>query len=296
MKKIRYTLIIFTLILFFSACNSSKQIGDSINTGKSLYQTGNYENALQQFEEVIANYEKKNQQKECPVYGDAAYAAMRLGETDKAIGYFKKDQRSNFASADTYYQLAELYHVIDNLSKELDELEAYISKFPEGKELEKVKTRLFEVYIESENWEQANALWESLYEDDREKVVLLEGYFTANKALDNDSICNIITANVLGKDENNLLGLDWVAKKYFWQAENRYQDELKAYEKNKTNKQYKKLLKALDVVSSDFKTSLNYFKKIYVQDPKPATAKYIGNIYNRLDDKKKAKYYYRLAD
>ena len=294
--KIRYTLVIFTLILFFSACNSSKQISSSINNAKSLYQTGNYENALQQFEEVITDYEKKNQQKECPVYGDAAYAAMRLGETDKAIGYFKKDQRSNFASADTYYQLSELYREIDNLSKELDELEAYVNKFPEGKEMEKVKRRLFEVYVESENWEQANTLWETLSEDDQEKIVLLEGYFTTNKALDNDSVCNLIATNLLGKDENNLVGLDWMAKKYFWQAEYLYQDELKAYEKNKTNKQYKKLLKALDVVSSDFKTSLNYFKKIYAQDPKPATAKYIGNIYNRLDDKKKAEYYYGLAE
>jgi len=88
--------------------------------------------------------------------------------------------------------------------------------------------------------------------------------------------------------------LDWTAKKYFWKAENRYQDELKAYEKNKTNKQYNKLLKALDIVSADFKTSLDYFKKFYTIDPNPGTAKYLGNIYNRLDDKKKADYYYRI--
>ena len=106
----------------------------------------------------------------------------------------------------------------------------------------------------------------------------------------------MIATNLLGKDENNLIGLDWLGKKYFWQAEFRYQDELKAYEKNKTNKQYKQLLKALDIVSADFKTSLNYFKKLYAQNPKPATAKYIGNIYNRLDNKKKAGYYYHLAD
>ena len=293
--KIRNILILFTLTVLFSACNSSKQMSSSIDNGKSAFQTGNYENALQQFEEVIVYYEKKNQQKECPVYGDAAYAAKQLGETDKAIGYFKKDQRSNFVSAETYYQLALMYREIDNLSKELDELEAYVNKFPEGKELGKVKNRLFEVYIESENWEQAIALWDKLPADDKEKINLLEGYFTANKALDIDSVCDVIATNLLGKDENNLTGLDWMAKKYFWQAEYRYQDELKAYEKNKTNKQYKKLLRALDVVSSDFKTSLNYFKKIYTQDPKPATAKYIGNIYNRLDDKKKADYYYRLA-
>jgi len=294
--KIPNILMLSVFVVLLSACNSSKQMSSIIDSGKSAYQTGNYETALQQFEEVIADYVKKNQQKECPVYGDAAYAAKQLGETDKAIGYFKKDQRSNFADADTYFQLAVLYREIDNLSKELDELEAYINKFPEGKELEKVKSRLFEVYVESENWELAIALWDKLSADDKEKINMLEGYFTANKALDQDSICDIVSANLLGKDENNLVGLDWLGKKYFWQAEYRYQDELKAYEKNKTNKQYKKLLKALDVVSSDFKKSLRYFKKLYTLNPEPATAKYIGNIYNRLDDKKKADYYYRLAE
>ena len=292
----RNTLILITIITFLSACNSSKQISSSIDNGQSAYQSGNYESALQQFEEVIAYYEKKNQQNDCPVYWDAAITAKQLGKTDKAIGYFKKDQKSNFVNADSYYQLAGMYREIDNLSKELDELEAYVNKFPEGKKLGKVESRLFEVYIESENWEQAIALWDKLSADEQEKIKLLEGYFHANKALDYDSVCNAVAVNLLGKDENNLVGLDWLAKKYFWQAEYRYQDELKAYDKNKTNKQYKKLLKALDVVSSDFKTSLNYFKKIYAQDPKPATAKYIANIYNRLDNKKKADYYYRLAE
>lgn len=289
-----FMLSVLSLLLF--ACGSSKQISSSVDNGKSAYKSGNYEIALQQFEEVITYYEKKNQQKECPVYADAAFAALQLEETDKAIGYFKKDQKSNFVSADSYYQLSLMYREIDNLSKELDELEEYVNKFPEGEKLEKVESRLFEVYVESENWENAISLWNKLSADEQEKIKLLEGYFHANKALDYDSVCNVVATNLLGKDENNLVGLDWQAKKYFWKAEYRYQDELKAYEKNKTTKQYKKLLKALDIVSSDFKTSLNYFKKIYAQDPTPATAKYIGNIYNRLDNKKKADYYYRLAD
>ncbi len=294
--KMHNTLILFTIITLLSACNSSKQITSSIDNGKSAYQAADYGNALQQFEEAIAYYEKKNQQKECPVYADAAFAAKQLGETDKAVAYFKKDQKSDFASADTYYQLAVVYREIDILSNEMDELEAYANKFPNGENLKNVVSRLFEVYIESENWDKAIALWDELSADDKEKIYLLEGYFSANKAFDNDSVCDTVATNLLGKDENNLTALNWLAKKYFWKAEYRYQNEMKAYEKNKTNKQYKKLLKALDVVSSDFKTSLNYFKKIYKLNPKPATAKYIGNIYNRLDDKKKADYYYRLAD
>ncbi len=125
---------------------------------------------------------------------------------------------------------------------------------------------------------------------------MLEGYFITNKALENDSVCNILASELLKLDENNLAGLDWEAKKYFWQAENLYKDEMEAYEKNKTNRQYNKLLKSLDVVSADFKTSLGYFKTLYELDPSPKYAKYLGNIYNRLDDKPKADYYYSKAE
>jgi len=70
---------------------------------------------------------------------------------------------------------------------------------------------------------------------------------------------------------------------------------MKAYDKKKTNKQYRKLLKALDVVTADFNKSLKYFKKLYGVDSVPEYANYLSHIYNRLSDKKKAEYYKKIA-
>lgn len=293
--KIVNLLTLLVLTTFFISCSGGSKITTSIQKGEADFQSGKYESALTQFEDVIAYYEQNDQQKECPVYAEAADAAFKLGQNEKAIDFLKKDQYSVNANADTYFKLAGFYKEIDNLSKELEELEAYVTKFPDGDKIDEVNTRLFELYVESQNWEKAESEWSNLPSNVKSNTVKLEEYFAVNTALANDSICGIIAKDLLAVDENNIIGLDWTAKKYFWKAEKRYASELKAYEKNKTNKQYNKLLKALDEVSTDFKTSLIYFKKLYSLDPTTQYAKYLGDIYNRLDDKAKADYYYKLT-
>ncbi len=277
------------------SCSSGKQITSTIQEGQTAYQSGQYENALKYYEEVIAYYDQNNQPKECPVYYEAAMASLELMRKEQAIDFFKIDQYSNHTNPETYIELAKLYREKDNLSKELEELETYKTKYPDGSRLSEVKSRLFELYVESQNWEKAESEWNNLPIETVSNTTKLEEYFIVNSALDKDSVCGVIAADLLKIDENNKIGLKWTAEKYFWKAEKRYAAELKAYEANKTNKQYKQLLKALDLVSADFKTSLGYFKKLYLADPEPQYAKYLGDIYNRLDDKKKADYYYRLA-
>lgn len=284
-----------TIIWLLASCSGEKQFATSIKNGENDFQLGKYNEALTEWEKVIAWYEQHDKQNECPVYAEAADAADHLGQTGKAIEYLTKDVYSNHVNAETYFDLARLYRSVDNLSKELETLETYMDKYPAGDKIEEVRHRLFELYVESENWQKADAIWKQLSADDKADPGLLEGLITVNQKLDHDKACDTIAAELLELDGNNLAGLKWEAKKYFWQAENLYQDELKAYDKNKTNRQYNHLLKALEVVTVDFKTSLKYFKKIYDQEPTPATAKYIGDIYNRLDDKKKADYYYGLS-
>jgi hypothetical protein len=78
-------------------------------------------------------------------------------------------------------------------------------------------------------------------------------------------------------------------------AEDSYQKEMRAYEKNKTTRQYRQLLKALEVINANFKTSRDYFERLYKLNPDPRYATFLGNIYTRFDNKKQANYYYRKA-
>lgn len=289
-------IVFVAIIAILGGCSSSKNITQTIQDGGTAYQTGDYEKALAEYEAVIEHYQNEGKANECPVYTEAAAAAMQTGNTEKAIQYLKQETYTVHSTAKTHYDLAGLYRKIDNLSKELDELETYVADYPEGENIEQVNERLFEIYVETDNWEKAIESWQVLTPEVQNRQSLIEGFFITNKALKNEEACDSIARGLLKMDSENTLALDWLAKRIFWRAENLYQAELEAYDKNKTNKQYKKLLNSLDDVSADFKTSLAYFKTLYGIEPSPKTAKYLGNIYNRLDDKKKAGYYYKLAE
>lgn len=243
------------------------------------------------YEQSIASYENRGKQKECPVYCKAGQAALALGQNDKALGFFEKAKYTASENAETYIGLSSCYRKIDNLSKEMDALQTYLEKYPEGQEKQKVSDRLFAIYTESENWEKAVTLWPSVKAQADSNHRLLEDYLIVNEALHNTKSCDS-TANVLlHVDKRNKIALAWKGKKYYHLAENRYQKEMKAYEAHKTRKQYAHLLKAFKKVTADFKLSLNYFKPLYRLDPKPIYARYLANIYKRLDDKAKAQYY-----
>jgi len=283
-------LIIFSLLI---SCSGTKQLTQFQTDAQKAYDIGEYEKALTEWEKVIDYYDKEGNPNDCPVYPEAAAAAIKTGQVEKAIQYLVAETYTGKASADTYLDLAILYKQIDNLSKQIDALNDYVTIFPEGDKAEQVKEDLFEIYVETQNWEAAQTEFEKLSETSQAE--LIGPYFVLNKALKIDPVCDSLALLMLDENPENEMALDWMAKKLFWQAEKRYQEEMKAYSENKTNKQYKHLLKVLEIVTDEFKTSLSYFKTLYSLDPKPEYARYMGDIYNRLDDKTQADRYYKMA-
>jgi len=286
----------FAILLIVSSCSGTKNITQLSENAETAYQKGNYETSLNNLKQVIEHYEKAGTQKECPVYAKAAECAMHLGQTDVAEDYLKKNTYTNFDSGDTYLMLARIYKNQDNLSKEMMILQDYKEKYPDGSRINNVNKDLFKIYVESQNWESAEKIWPELPDSTRSDESMMELYFEVNKTLKKDLNCDELATELLKINENNTTALEWQGAKYFWQAENLYQTSLKEYNKNKTNKQYRILLKALDLVTADFKKSLEFFQKLYKLDPQKEYAQYLGNIYTRLDDKKKAEYYYKLAE
>ena len=259
------------------------------------YNEGHYETALALWEKTIAKYEKRNKGTQCPVYAKAGMAAMKLGKEEKARELFEKAAYSASVSPEVFVELAKIYRKIDNLSLEITALENYVKKYPEGKEIIPMQERLFATYVESENWEDAIKLWDKLPPSFKESTDAKTEFLKVNDALENMEVCNTLATDILKVAPENTVALAWKAKKYFWRAENRYQAEMKAYNKNKTRSQYAKLLKAFKVVTVDFKKSLGYFRKLYALQPTSENARYLGNIYARLDNRPKAKYYQNLA-
>ncbi|MFV0591611.1 MAG: tetratricopeptide repeat protein [Draconibacterium sp.] len=185
--------------------------------------------------------------------------------------------------------MAEIYRSEDNLSKELSALESYVEQY--GNDNQKVNERLFQLYAEISSWEKANGLWQKMSNASQQTESNLETFLEVNKKLDNNAKCDSIASALLTVNSDHFEALDWMAKKFYWAGQNRYDTEMEKYEQNKTRKQYALLLKELDLVTADFKKALPYLEKLWEQKPGKEYASYLANIYARFGDEKKVDFY-----
>ena len=278
-------------IIIFQSCAVTKLADE----GQLAYEGENYEAALISWDQLIESTESKGKKAKAPIYYKSGISAFKLDQIDKAQKYLESAKELGYSAPDLYSSLAKIYKTIDNLSKEITALEIYREKYPQGDDINNITARLLETYVESENWDYGIELWPKIEESAKSDINLLATYLLINKGVDNQEKCDELAARIIKLDPNNIITLEYYAEKYFWKAENLYVTEMNAYKNKKTSSQYKKLLKALDQVWPNFSKSREYFLTLYKIDPKPEYAQYLGNIYTRYDDKKKAAYYYKRA-
>jgi tetratricopeptide (TPR) repeat protein len=279
----------FVVVIILHACTTTK----FIEQGKTAYQEGNYASALHAFEQVIQENEHKGKPVDSALYYQAGLSAWKLGQKDQAKQYLQSADDAGYTSPQLYILLSGMYKKIDNLTLEIKALENYHQHYPNGKNIDSINIRLFETYMESEQWNKAYALWPSL--NHQEDPVLLTSFFVTNRELENNAACDTLAEKLLVIDPENRVALDWEAKRYFNKADERYVSEMKAYQENHTRTQYKKLLKAWDIIWADFKKSRRLFEILYTLEPDPAYAKFLGHIYKRMDQDEKAGYWYEKA-
>ncbi len=278
------------------SCSTGKQINDLTNNGNRAFNEKNYSLALSNFEQVIASSETKGKNADWNIYSVAGISAFELKQIGKAQVYLEKITFNENVDASSISTLAKVYHEIDNLSKEIRILELYFDKFDSGENYNQLQHRILIVYVEIENWEKALSFWNLLSDDKNNDVELLEAYLKINDALEDYELADKTADKILTISKNNITALDYFANKYYKRAENLYKKEMEAYEKHKTTKQYNILLKKLKVVSKDFKKSRDYYETLYKFVPRSDYAKYLGNIYARLNNKAKSEYYRKLAE
>jgi len=283
------------VILLISSCTGGRQFTEQKNTAVDAYQTGDYNKALESAEQIIMKSGEKGKSAAGQIYAIAGKSAYQLEAHDQSRDYLVSAREDGYSDEQTIVFQADNYHRIDNLSKEISLLEEYIQKYPGGKYINTIRTRLFQTCMESDNFELAQELWPLLDLQSKSETENLEVYLAINQVLNNDQVCDSIANLIWDTNPEHESSLNWYAEKYYWKAENSYQAEMKAYEENKTRKQYAKLLKAFKIVTVDFKQSLDYYSRLYNLYPKPEYAKYLGNIYARLSDEKNAKYYHDKA-
>jgi tetratricopeptide (TPR) repeat protein len=288
-KRIIFALAIATL--FLASCTTPKQIIHHDQLAITASQAGDFQQAINEWNNYIQTQTEEGENIDPKAYAELGKAYYNLKNYEKAEEYFNEARNKNYGDPEMYIMLSERYQMIDNLSKEITALEYYREHYHKAKDSSLVRNRLFETSLESENWEQAESLWAEMDSLSKKQEKNLQIYFQMNEKLDKKDICDQTAGDLLMVNENNKLALDWLAKKYYKRAEDRYQKAMKTYNRKKTNKTYKVLLKELDVVTADFKKSLKYFDVLWKLDDGKKYAKYLANIYVRFGDKKKSQYY-----
>lgn len=287
-----YLRLTIILLIFFTACSTQQQFTGLDPDTSRAFDDGEYQVALGHYEDFIERHQHDVLSIPDSIYLGAGLSAYHLGQPEKSLNYLNLIRHTETADAEVHYILALLNREIDNLSREITALEMYLASEPEGEKVFTMKERLFETYAESRNYEDAVKIWGEIEEHAGRNEPLLNTYFLVQKALENDDVLDDIAEDLLLLNPDNTDALYHVARKYFWRAENRYQAEMEAYENNRTHQQYARLLRAFEILNTDFHQSLNYFLRLYEIDPRPAYARYIGNIYLRFNDEGKARYYH----
>jgi lipopolysaccharide biosynthesis regulator YciM len=222
-------------------------------------------------------------------FAQAAQSAYKTGDSKLAVNWFDQARYKNFADVEMYATLAKIYNSQQNISKELSSLEYIMANYPEKSS--QISERLFLIYHEIGEPSKALSSWTSMEKSEKDKLSNLLLFYQIQYELKDSVACDSLSLVILEKQPENVEALEWNAFKYYWQGENRYQREMEIYNKNKTNKQYKILLKELDLSTADFKKSLTYLEKLWAIQPGEKYASYFMNIYARFTDETKVNYY-----
>lgn len=279
----------WTLLLLFSACVSTTKISIE-NRADLLMESSDFQQAQRLYEQEISGLEQSGKAVSGTLYEKAGKAALLAGDSLGCEEHFKMAMYYDKASPFVYHQLAAFFRISGNISKEMMVLEPLETKFPESVEAISERARLFELTLISDQPRIGLELWPSI-PDQHKTEELLTLYLIANRKAGLVDSCHQVATRILREYPVNKQALEWQAIRYYNLAEDRYQREIKAYEANKTNRQYKILLAGLDRSTDDMKQSLTYFSKLWKVDPNPEYAIYLHNIYARFGDEVKAAYY-----
>uniref|UniRef100_UPI00321797D1 hypothetical protein n=1 Tax=uncultured Draconibacterium sp. TaxID=1573823 RepID=UPI00321797D1 len=274
-------------IFLLASCSGPKIITSSKTDAATFEAAGDFVQATSAWEQYFT--QTSVEEISGVDFANAAKTAFKANETAKAKSWFDQARYKNYADAAMYETLAKIYKSENNLSKELSALETYVEKY--GTSNTGVNECLFAVYAEIDSNEKALEMWNKMDAESKSTEANLNSYFKVNKTLENSVACDSVSLELLELNPENIAALEWNAKKYYWEGQNRYKREMENYNKKKTTKTYKVLLKELDLVTADFKRALPYLDKLWKLEPGKEYAGYLANIYALFGDKKKTDYY-----
>ncbi len=283
--------ILIILLIAFAGCGTPKVITSYRTIAEQAVAEGNYEAATENWRLFFEKEQMEEDEINPAYYSEAGKMAFRAHQADLAIKWFDQATNLNYSEPGMYLDMAEIYKQKNNLTKELEALKYYRAHYQDQPDIAGVNTRLFGIYASINQREKAIELWPEMSLENKQDENHLNAYFSMQKQLDNESEADSAAQALVAINPKHVEALKWLGTKYYHQAEDRYQREMKAYQKNKTHMQHLKLTQELKKVTAEFQQAAKYFKALWEIDQDPKYATYLVNIYTRFEDSKTADYY-----
>jgi hypothetical protein len=299
MKLRKITVVLLFLLALVWGCKTTRVGMDVVVSEKEnalvASGSGDFVLAVQSWEAYFAQMGLAKQPIPAGDYAQAAHDAFKAGNFQSAISWYDAARLSGYEGVDMYLSLAEIYRKQDNLSKELTTLQYLESNYHDESLEHGVPLKLFEIYMRIDKG-RAFEQWGKLDKASQGKETYLNNYFSLIKELEKNELADAVANDLLKLNPTHREALEWNGEKFYYRGENRYQREMEKYNKNKTHVQYQFLLNELKIVAEDFKTSRDYFERLWELEKNSRYASFLSNIYSRLDNPERARFYKKLAE
>ncbi|ASB50897.1 tetratricopeptide repeat protein [Alkalitalea saponilacus] len=278
MKFIFSTLLV---ILIIASCAPGRQLTNLESNITQLYQQGNYNQVLSEYDRLEIMTRNSNDTISQPVSILAGKAAWHAGFYDQTHRYFEKTEiwQNN---PDIVLIKGKSYQQTGNQQQEYQHWINHIDKIKLTDSRRKVMLRIFEIEESSGDYESALQTWNRIPDNQQpdimfKKLQILEKTDRADEAL-------ALSGEILAENPDFEPAKFWKARFYYDKAENWYQDEMTKYNRNPNYTTYAYLRRELRLISADFRKSRDLFVELHEMQPGNVTyMQYLRNIYRRLE-------------
>lgn len=296
-QKIIKSIVILVLATLFWNCSTTKLPKETVSLKEKAVtasSSGEHDEAVRLWISWFELQDSGNLTIAAVDYAHAASDAYKADNHPLAVEWYDKARLAGYKGADMYEAFMHIFRKQKNLSREITALQSLSDNYPEKSSELNVDGRLFEIYMETDR-ERAYRKWASLPEQYKVLESSLQNFFILTKQFEEMALSDSVAAELLKLNGSHAPALEWMAEKYYRQAENQYQWEMEKYNKNRTHVQYTFLVNELKKISADFRKSRDYFEKLWAMDKDSRYAAYLANIYTRLDNPDRAAYYRKLS-
>ena len=282
--RIINSILLLTIVLI-SSCSPTKQMLSLESDLSELYQQGQYEKAVQQYDKLRILSDKNSLPISDAIKLLTAKAAHKAGDFEKSTTLFKSienlDDTEGLIMGGVNYEKSGL------VQEELSYWSAKLSKFEGSDHLRDILLKIYRLEQQLQNYTEANETWAKIDHQDNpdlmfEQVTVLSNLDKTAEAL---ALCN----KILKVNRKHERALFWKADYYYNKAENWYQSEMAKYNRDANYTTYAYLRRELKKISANYRTARDLLNTLH--DIAPENKKYIGYLINtfiRLDMKNEA--------